>query len=207
MFYNLKLIFRFWWIVVIVTLITTTAAWYLSYNYLPFIYSSKTTIYVLKTPDVNANANSVYQDLLASDLLVNDYKEMVKSSIIIQTVKDDLKGTFPNINSSSFQQIADSITVTVKPSTRLIDINVKRQSPKEAAEIANKIAEVFKAKSFDLIKTENVSIIDRAAVPISPVSPKPVQNIALGILSGMVGSMVLIMFIDYTRRQFKLVKI
>lgn len=207
MFYNIKLVFRFWWVVAIVTVITTGAAWYLSYNYLPSIYSAKTTIYVFKTPGDNANTDTVYQDLLASDLLVKDYQEIVKSSIIIQTVLDELKGEFPSIASAAFEQIADSITVTVKPSTRLIDITVQRQNPEEAAKIANKIAEVFKAKSLDLIKKENVSIIDLASVPASPISPKPIQNMALGVFSGMVGSIVLIMFIDYTRRHLKEVKL
>ena len=157
----------------------------------------------MKTPEEDTNPNSVYQDLLASDLLVKDYQEIVKSSIIIQTVKDELQGEIPALEDMTIQQIKDKITVTVRPSTRLIVIGVEQNNPEAAAAIANKIAEVFQAKSQELLKINNVSIIDKAAIPLRPESPKPVQNMAMSLLAGIVGSIVLIIFIDYVRRQMR----
>lgn len=203
MFHNIKLCLRFWWVILIISILTTGAAAYLSYYYFPSVYSSETTIYVLKTTEADANSNTVYQDLLASDLLVKDYQEIVKSSIIIQTVKDELQGEIPKLRNVTIQQMKDSITVTVRPSTRLIVIGVEQNNPNDAAAIANKIAEVFQAKSLELLKIDNVSIIDRASVPTKADSPKPMQNMAMSLLAGIVGSIVLIIFIDYTRRQLK----
>ena len=203
MFYKIRLCLRFWWVIFIISVITTGSAAYLSYFYFPSVYSSETTIYVLKTPEEGANPNSVYQDLLASDLLVKDYQEIVKSSIIIQTVKDELQGEIPALEDMTIQQIKDKITVTVRPSTRLIVIGVEQNNPEAAAAIANKIAEVFQAKSQELLKINNVSIIDKAAIPLRPESPKPVQNMAMSLLAGIVGSIVLIIFIDYVRRQMR----
>ncbi len=203
MFYKIRLCLRFWWVIFIISVITTGSAAYLSYFYFPSVYSSETTIYVMKTPEEDTNPNSVYQDLLASDLLVKDYQEIVKSSIIIQTVKDELQGEIPALEDMTIQQIKDKITVTVRPSTRLIVIGVEQNNPEAAAAIANKIAEVFQAKSQELLKINNVSIIDKAAIPLRPESPKPVQNMAMSLLAGIVGSIVLIIFIDYVRRQMR----
>ncbi len=203
MFRKIKLCLKYWWVILIITVITTGSMAFLSYNYFPYVYSSETTIYVLKTADegLDQNPNAVYQDLLASDLLVKDYQEIVKSSIIIQTVKDELQGEIPELRDRTIAQLKDSITVTVRPGTRLIAIGVEQGDPNVAAAIANKIAEVFQAKSLELLKMNYVSIIDKASPATKPDSPKPVQNMALSFLSGLVGSVVLILFIDYLRRQ------
>ncbi len=205
MFEKIRLCLRYWWVILIITAITTGSAAYLSYFYFPEVYYSETTIYVLKTQDdaANPNPNAVYQDLLASDLLVKDYQEIVQSSIIIQTVRDELQNEIPRLRNMTIQQMKDSISVTVRPSTRLIVIGVEQNNPNDAAAIANKIAEVFQAKSLELLKINNVSIIDRAAVPTRPDSPKPVQNMAMSLMSGLIGSIVLILFIDYVKRQIK----
>ncbi len=203
MFQKIRLCLRYWWVILIITVITTASAAYLSYFYFPSVYSSETTIYVLKTQDddTNLNPNAVYQDLLASDLLVKDYQEIVKSSIIIQKVREELQDEIPALRDATIQQIKDSISVTVRPGTRLIVIGVEQNNPDDASAIANKIAEVFQAKSLELLKINNISIIDRATAPAKPDSPKPLRNIAISFLAGIVSAIVLILIVDYVKSQ------
>ncbi len=201
---NIRILLRYWWIMLVVTLITTAAAAYLSFYFFPAIYSANTTLYVLKIADENAaNNDSVYQNLLASEMLVKDYKEMVKADIIIQEVKESLQNDHPVIKNESPKEIADSITVSVKPGTRLIDIQARQKNPEAATAIANKTAEIFKEQSLQLIKTDNVTVISKATVPDAADSPKPLQNIVLGLMAGIFGSIVLIFFIEYIRSQLR----
>ena len=204
MLQNIRILLRYWWIMLVVTLITTAAAAYLSFYFFPAIYSANTTLYVLKIADENAaNNDSVYQNLLASEMLVKDYKEMVKADIIIQEVKESLQNDHPVIKNESPKEIADSITVSVKPGTRLIDIQARQKNPEAATAIANKTAEIFKEQSLQLIKTDNVTVISKATVPDAADSPKPLQNIVLGLMAGIFGSIVLIFFIEYIRSQLR----
>lgn len=205
MFQKIRLCLRYWWVILIITVITTSSAAYLSYFYFPSVYSSETTIYVLKTQEDNANLNpnAVYQDLLASDLLVKDYQEIVKSSIIIQMVREELQDEIPTLRDATIQQIKDSISVTVRPGTRLIVIGVEQNNPDDASAIANKIAEVFQTKSLELLKINNISIIDRATAPTKPDSPQPLRNMAVSLMAGIVSAIVLILFIDYVKRQLR----
>ena len=200
----IRLCLKYWWVIFIITIISTAAAAYLSMYYISPKYSTSTTLYILKMNDKDvANNESVYQNLLASQMLVSDYKEMVKTNLIIEKVRNDLEESFPSIKRESLTSLADSITVSTKPDTRLIDITVTNEDPKAAAAIANKTAEIFKEKSLELLKTESVTIINTAGIPSTPVSPKPFQDTLLAFLAGLAGSVAVIIFLSYIRKQFR----
>lgn len=204
MVHNIKLFLKFWWVIVVISVITTSAAAYLSFYVIPAAYSTTTTLYVLHTSETDGrNNDSVYQNLLASEMLVKDYKEMVKSDIIIQKVKESLETASSFVKNQTAKEIADSITVSVKPGTRLIDIRVEQKDPETATAIANKTAEIFKERSLELTRSDNVTIMSKATLPDSPDSPKPLQNIVMGLLAGLFGSIVTILFIEYVKKQFK----
>lgn len=207
MIHYIRLCLRYWWVILIITLISAASAAYLSYYVLPPVYSTGTTMYVFKmSPDDARNNETVYQNLMASEMLVQDFKEMVKTSVIIQSVKNDLQAAYPAIRAETLKDLTDSITVTTKPATRLIDIVVKQRDPGAAAAIANKTAEIFRDKSRDLIKADSVTIMNTAEVPAVPDSPKPLQNTLISIVAGLAASIALILFIDYARRQWKVEK-
>ncbi|NLK88277.1 MAG: hypothetical protein GX279_12435 [Clostridiaceae bacterium] len=200
----IKVCLRYWWIILIITIISTAGTAYLSIYHIAPKYSTSTTLYILKMNDRDAaNNESVYQNLLASQMLVSDYKEMVKTDLIIERVRGDLEESFPGIKSESPDSFADSITVSNKPDTRLIDIKVTNGDPRAAAAIANKIAEVFKEQSLELLKTESVTIINTAGVPSAPVSPRPFQDSLLAFLAGLTGSVAVIMFLSYAAKVFR----
>ncbi|MFZ5987268.1 MAG: YveK family protein [Bacillota bacterium] len=203
MFYYLKLSSKHWWVFLVMALITTGSSIYLSYFYLPKEYKATTTMYVLKQAD-SEDRDSTYQDLLASEMLVKDYKEIVKTGIVIREVKEDLQDSIGWLKEATIDDISDKVGVAVKTGTRIIEVSVTDQNPAYAAQISNKIAEVFRSKSLELIKTDNVSIINEAVVPHSPVSPNPTRNILLGFLSGITGALIVVLSIDYIKRKMEL---
>jgi serine/threonine protein kinase/cytochrome c-type biogenesis protein CcmH/NrfG len=66
--------------------------------------------------------------------------------------------------------------------TALVEIRFHSDSPKEAAEIANKIAETYCARPPE----HTGEIIDRAVPPFRPVRPNVPLNIFIGVVAGIV---------------------
>jgi len=122
-------------------------------------------------------------------MLIKDYKEIITSRSFLKKVKSDLMIDTPSIKKLSIDDIASKISVVNKTDTRIMDIGVSDKEPKLTAKIANMVAQDFKIKAAEILKMENVTIIDEATVPDSPSSPNPKRDIPLaafvGILCGM----------------------
>ena len=86
------------------------------------------------------------------------------------------------------EHLKEKIDVRQVADTEIIAISVRDESPEHAAFLANGVARVFMSHVTQIMRTDNVSIIDPAAVPASPVSPRKLLNVAVAaVLSLMVG--------------------
>lgn len=117
--------------------------------------------------------------------LVSTYSELVKSSNkIIRTVISNL-----NLNISE-NELKDSISVTSKTNTEVIEITVKNENPTLAAKIANEMAKVFIGDVKEYYGIENVHIVDEAEVPQNPSNINPTKDVAMFIFVGVAISVV-----------------
>src|SRR5699024_3208875 len=82
----------------------------------------------------------------------------------------------------------DKISVNLVEDTEVIKIEVKDRDPVMAAKIANETADVFMDSVIKFMNVENVQVIDRAQTPENPTKPRPVLNMAIaGVLGIMIG--------------------
>jgi capsular polysaccharide biosynthesis protein len=155
------------------------------------VYESSTTLYIINKR-ADAQLPLAYNDLIVGEYLVKDYRELIKSRTITGTVIDELKlkGFTPG-------NLAAMVTVNSKNDTRIIEIKVQDTDPERARDIANKLGEVFIAKVVDLMKAENVNIVDPAEIPVNPVSPRPMVNIAVAVFTGLMAAVGLAFFLEY----------
>ncbi|MDD4496093.1 MAG: GNVR domain-containing protein, partial [Eubacteriales bacterium] len=84
-----------------------------------------------------------------------------------------------------------------------IQIAVEDYDPETAKAIANKVAEVFQHQVADIMKVENVQIIDKAVLPVSPINAASGSNLVLSALAGLILGTALILLIDYLDRTVK----
>jgi len=178
------------WIIILLPLAALLASAYVSCYVLSPVYESNTTLYVINKKDDPQMA--LYNELLAGQYLVKDYRELVKSRTVTSTVIDELKlaGMTP-------ERLAEKISVSSKNDTRIIEIRVQDTVPEHARDIADKVGEVFISKVVDLMKVENVSVVDRAQVPGSPVKPKPFINIAVAFFTGIMAAVGIVFLFEY----------
>jgi len=130
--------------------------------------------------------------------------EVIESSVVLKPVADSLNlgARWKKMFSAAGRTLPDEEVVdlmkrqlTLQPvrNTGIFEVQYYSQSPKEAAEIANKISEVYCA----LPPGHRGEIIDPATVPVRPIRPNRSVNLfigagaggALGILAGVVAGL------------------
>ncbi|MCG8498937.1 MAG: Wzz/FepE/Etk N-terminal domain-containing protein [Firmicutes bacterium] len=178
------------WIVVAAMLILMIIAAAFSYFALEPVYESNTLLYVGK--NVNVPEGIEYYDLLISDRLVKDYRELVNSRLVANTVIEELGLTDMNIS-----QLVGKLSVNLKDDTRLIQIKAEHTHPEMAKNIAAKVTEVFKEKAIELMDVENVHVIDEAEVPEAPIRSRKVINVVVAAIVGVMIGLGIILLIEY----------
>jgi len=186
------------WIIVLITIVAMLASGIISYFYLDKIYESSTTLIVNKQKDDNEKeVQYTYNDILLSQKLVSTYTEIAKSSYVLERVIKEL-----NLDLSP-AQLKEMIAVSAVGDTQIIRITVSDVFPARATVIAEKMAELLPIRVSELEMPDNVKVVDKAKVPSSPVKPRPLMNIAIaGVLGIMVG-LGIIFLIEYLDNTIK----
>ncbi len=158
-------------------------------------YQANTTLMVGRPKDYASDANIQYNELLLNQKLVSTYGELIKTRAVAEEVIDNL-----NLD-ISYEQYKGKVNVSLVKDTELIQIIVKDTDPSVARIIADETANVFMDKVQEIMKVDNVHVIDKAETPTVPVSPNITLNIAIAAVLGlMIGVFVafLLEFLDNT---------
>lgn len=141
-------------------------------------YDATTRIYVVnKTGEASV---ITAQDLQAGSFLVNDYKEIITSSDVLNKVveKEGLNMTTGELGSK--------VSVDIPTNTRVISISVRDSEPKMASQLADSVREVAAEKIKEITKVEDVTTLEAAKLPSSPSTPNTKRNVLLGLMAGFV---------------------
>lgn len=187
----LDLIQENWKMVVVITLFFVAMVAAFTWFFIDRTYSSSTTLIVGKPEGYTSTVSDTANELKINQQLVGTYSEIAKSKSVMSEVNQAL-----GLDMSD-TALANMITVSTVNDTELIKIEVSSKDPVLAATIANKTAEVFMTNIAELMKINNLQVVDVAEVNDSPVSPNVKLNIAIALLLGIVVS-VFIIFIRET---------
>lgn len=180
-------------LIIILTILGVSVSGIVSYFVLEPEYQTFTTLMVGKPKDYLAENKIEYNDLILNQKLVSTYGEIVKSRLVTDKVIENLGLDM------SYDGFRNKVSVNLVKDTEIIKIQVVDKSPMLAARIANETAEVFMDGVKTIMKVENVQVIDIAQVPLKPIKPRPILNMAIaGILGLMAGVFIgfLIEFLD-----------
>ncbi|RLQ94798.1 YveK family protein [Falsibacillus albus] len=179
-----------------ITLVAAIVSAVVSFFVLTPIYQASTQILVNKTNDQNAmyNTNEVQTNLQ----LINTYNVIMKSPAILDKVIDQL-----HLDMTA-AQLNGKITVQSEKDSQVVNVSVQDPDPKKAATIANKIADVFQTDIVHIMNVDNVSILAKAdAKGKSPIKPKPLLNVAIAIVVGLMAGVGLAFLLEYLDNTIK----
>lgn len=177
-------------LIIIITLAAVSISAAISYFYITPVYQATTQFIVNKSTNDQGINNSDIQTNLS---LIESYREIIKSPRILDIVIDDL-----NLNMSA-HQLSSKITVENQNNSQVVSLKVQDSDPFLAAEIANKTTEVFQREVVVIYRVDNVQPLAQAEVTENqaPISPKPLLNIAIAGVVGLMAGVGLAFLLEY----------
>lgn len=173
---------RRWKVVLLCLFATLAIASVVTWQTTP-LYASSTRIFVSTSPSDSAQA---YQGNLFATQRITSYASLVRDRPLAEKVADDLGGAIsPDV-------LRDEVSATVDPDTVILQITATDPDPMLARDIAQAYAEQIRDLIAQLETPDNknvplvkASIVDNAQVSETPVSPKPVRNLGLAFVLGL----------------------
>lgn len=160
-------------------------------------YETFTTL-MLGKPVEELTTNQINnQGILTNQQLIGTYAEIAKSKVVINKVVSDLGDTM------SPGELRSKISVTLLNNTAVIKVAVRDTDPERAALIANEMAKTFMEEVSEIMKIENVQVIDPAEVPGGPISPRIPMNLAISLVLGLMLGIFLSFMIEFLDRSIK----
>lgn len=192
---DLKELFMIFWNrkleIILITLIMIAIGVIYSYFFIVPKYSATTTLVLAQsssTVDKNGEAAITQADLTINSKLVSTYSELVKSKAVLSEVVESL-----GVEGLKEDDIRNNITVQSRKDTEIIEITVKNLDPNLAAQISNKIAEIFSEKVVEIYSISNIYILDRAEPNENPCNINHVKDIVIFAFIGIVISAVFVL--------------
>lgn len=146
-------------------------------------YESETKLYVLNRANDSATTLS---DVQLSTQLTKDYQILVTSAPVMNQV---IKELGLNMKAS---ELASTISVDTPSDTRVLQITVTSDDPKRAKDIADKVAQVSSKKICDIMKIEQVNVIEEGSISEEPAVDTVQKWTLIGLALGIVLSCAVI---------------
>ncbi|MEO2075920.1 MAG: Wzz/FepE/Etk N-terminal domain-containing protein [Bacillus sp. (in: firmicutes)] len=184
-------------LIVSITVIAGLISGIVSFYFLTPIYQASTQILVnqAKSDQSMYNPGEVQTNLQ----LINTYNVIITSPAILDIVADEL-----DLDMTA-SQLKGKITVGSEKDSQVVNLSVQDPDAEVAAKIANKTAEVFKKEIPNIMKVDNVSILAKADVAEnpSPIKPRPLVNVAIAIVVGLMAGVGLAFLLEYFNSTIK----
>ncbi|EMY4796366.1 MULTISPECIES: YveK family protein [Bacillus cereus group] len=163
----------------------------ISFFFMTPIYQSSTQILVnqKKQDGTMIQAGEIQTNIQ----LTNTYKVIIKSPVILDQVNEKL-----NLNMTA-QALTGKINVANEKDSQVISVTAEDKDPKIARDIANATAEVFKGEVAKIMSVDNVTVLSKAEVTEnqSPIKPRPMINVAIAFVVGLMASVGLAFLLEY----------
>jgi capsular polysaccharide biosynthesis protein len=178
-------------LIILITAIATASSGIVSYFFITPIYQASTQILVNQTKDDQAAFQ--YNEIQTNLQLINTYNVIIKSPRILELVIEEL-----GLN-ETVDELNEKITVGSEKDSQVVNISVQDPDPQHAANIANTVAGVFQKEIKNIMNVDNVNILSKAEVKenASPVKPKPVLNMAIAFVVGLMAGVGLAFLLEY----------
>lgn len=185
----LRLGMRWWWLLALGAVVAGGSAYGVSQLITP-IYRADVTLLVNQTQTPGTIA---YNDILTSERLTMTYRELIVKRPVLSEVIDTLGLPM------TYDGLASITHVDVVADTQLLRLSAEHPEPAQARLLANAIARVFIDSNEEegLTRPGTVSIVEPAATPTSPISPRTTLNSVIGALAGLFIAGALVLMYEY----------
>lgn len=183
------------WLIIGVTLLAILISGIISFFVLKPVYETSTTILIGKSNSSQQAIN--FDDVMLNQKLVNTYGEIIKSKTVLNEVITNLK------LGQSTSSLKENVKISPVSDTEIIEIKVSNSNPKLATDIANDLAQVSMKNVKEIMKIDNVQVIDRAEIPKGPIKPNKMMNMAIAAVLGFMIGIGIVFLREYLDNTIK----
>jgi capsular exopolysaccharide synthesis family protein len=167
----------------------------------PKVFEAGATLFVgqkqVAREDVEQDARTA---LTVSDLsfrLLASYSEVLRSRFIAESAVAEFQlGISP-------RELRANVSAEPIVNTQIIQLVYSSSDPALAQRVTNGLADIFVREVSRLDASAgggdpvvNVSILDRATVPVDPITPQPVRNVLIAVALGLAAGIGLVFLVD-----------
>ncbi|MEC0247479.1 Wzz/FepE/Etk N-terminal domain-containing protein [Paenibacillus chitinolyticus] len=173
------------WLIATIVVLSCLVTGLISYFYIKPQYAASTKLIVNSSYQAEGISRIDYSEVSASIMLVNTYKEIIQTPAILDKVATQL----PELQLTA-DEIISRVKVSAVNETQVLTITVTDYSHDTAVKLVNAISNVFKTDIPQIMKVDNVTLLNQAKQEEAPfpVKPNPKMNIVIAfILSALIG--------------------
>ena len=178
--------FKILWIIIAIVVIIAIGNIYTIITRVPMYQSNTTLVLVGESKKGYSQSDSVL-----NQNLIGTYSQIITSRTVLSQVIDNLKLDI------STNELSKNISTSSVENTEIIKITVNSPKRKQAAKIADEVANVFSKEVQDIYNLENVTIIDKAEVATSPYNINYVKDNIIYLIIGIVLSFGVVFVMYY----------
>ena len=179
-------------IIILITLVSTITSGVLSYFVIQPTYRTEISVIIGKNESQEDKSGSNLQDVMLYQSLVKTYSKLTTSRAVLEDVIKNLK-----LKQMSTTELSKMLVVTPDVDTQFLTITVTSKDPKLSLDIANQLAKSLKEVSLKINNVDCVKLVEEAQLPAQPYSPRPIRNIAMAFLVGIIFSVGLTFLLEY----------
>ena len=156
---------------------------------------------IAQNQEAEGSSGNLQNDINGNVLMINTYKDMIKSDLVIDAVQKKLQDEYQYVYSNS--GLKNSLEVEQAQNLQMFQITATSSEPRKAALIANITAITFQEKAEEVLAVSKVTITSEAGVSAKAVFPNNQLNLLIGTVVGMligVGLAFLIELVDKTMK-------
>lgn len=161
-------------------------------------YSSNVDILV----NQKASNEQVQYTTQQADLqAINTYKDILTKPIILTPVLNEVKRT--DNYQGNINTLENSIKVSNQTNSQVVTVTVTDKNAYVAADIANTVGKIFAKKVKKMMQVDNVTIVSKAKVNNSPVSPNKKLFTLAGVIIGAFVGVAIVFIKEFTDKTVK----
>lgn len=196
---ELKDMFRIVWrragIIAAIVLLACLAAGFVSVYLLQPEYEASTKLIVNKSSAAeDGEALLSWDDVTVNIQLISTYKELILTGAIM----DEVVRQHPEIGLTS-RELMQKVNVSSVNETQVMTVVARDASYERAALIVNAVSTIFQSKVIEIMKVDNVTILNRASTDekAAPVSPNPPMNVMISFVLALIFSVGVVFLIEH----------
>ena len=182
-----RLLWKKIWIIAIAGVATGIVGFVLSAFVLVPKYSSAIMLYVNNsTISIGADVSFSASQISAAQSLVKTYSVILQNRTTLEKVIDKAELDY------TYEELKDMISASSVNDTEVLQVTVTCDDPREAAKIANTIADVLPRRISEIIENSSMEVVDSGVVNTDKVFPSITGFTALGMLLGAIVAVVVL---------------